>query len=302
MSVDRPVFLVGMPRSGTTIVFERLAAHPDLAWPSNYADMWPGLLSANLLRPLLDNPLLRLRGNKKQYGKVRFGNRFLPQPDEAYTFWERYAASDFRLGYLLGREAPAAERERVHRAVSKLLRYQRKSRLAAKLTGPGRIHYLHSLFPDARFIHLIRDGRAVVHSLLNVGFWQQKGGFDGPFWHGGPPAEELEPWHRADRDPGVLAAIQWAFVVRSTRAEAATLPPSQYREVRFEDFVADPDRTLTGMLQFGGLSERAFADATQPDRATVKNMSEKFRGEFDAARLERISEPMQPLLGEMGYV
>ena len=38
-----PLFIVGCGRSGTTIVYELLCEHPDLAWFSNYAERWPAL-------------------------------------------------------------------------------------------------------------------------------------------------------------------------------------------------------------------------------------------------------------------
>jgi hypothetical protein len=44
--VERPVFFIGMPRSGTSIVFAAFAAHRDLSWFSQYsARFWflPGV-------------------------------------------------------------------------------------------------------------------------------------------------------------------------------------------------------------------------------------------------------------------
>ena len=42
-TVDRPIFFVGMPRSGTTLVFEAVAAHEDLAWLSQHVQRAPVL-------------------------------------------------------------------------------------------------------------------------------------------------------------------------------------------------------------------------------------------------------------------
>ena len=42
-SVDRPIFFVGAPRSGTTVLFEIFAARDELAWPSQYLERAPGL-------------------------------------------------------------------------------------------------------------------------------------------------------------------------------------------------------------------------------------------------------------------
>ena len=44
--VDRPIFVVGVPRSGTTVVFNTFAARPDIAWFTqhlNYLPRWPSV-------------------------------------------------------------------------------------------------------------------------------------------------------------------------------------------------------------------------------------------------------------------
>ncbi|GBO29774.1 Protein-tyrosine sulfotransferase 2, partial [Araneus ventricosus] len=33
--------------------------------------------------------------------------------------------------------------------------------------------YLHSLFPNAKFVLMLRDGRAVVHSIISRKVWYQ---------------------------------------------------------------------------------------------------------------------------------
>ena len=43
MDLERPVFMVGMPRSGTTIIYEALALHEDLGWFSSFGVRQPRL-------------------------------------------------------------------------------------------------------------------------------------------------------------------------------------------------------------------------------------------------------------------
>jgi len=300
---SRPIFFVGMPRSGTTILFEAFARHPDLGWPSNYSERQPRWPSLNLLRRLLDNRIVHLTGRKQQYAKVRFGNRYLPHPDEAYRFWDHYTGRKFSREYLADVVVDTRTRERVRAAVATILRWQGRRRFAAKLTGPPRIAFLNSIFPDAKFVHVVRDGRAVVHSLLKVGFWRRKGGFDGPFWNGGLSESELHDWLASGRDPGVLAAIQWQHIVALARRESHTLPKDHYREVKYEDFVASPHRVLSSLYDFCMLSDadtgHGFLDH---GGVGLKNMNAKFHDEVPQESAMRITAALEPMLAELGYI
>ena len=57
-----------------------------------------------------------------------------------------------------------------------------------KLTGWPRAGFLHAGFPDARFVNVVRDGRAVASSWLQMDWWL---GYRGPeHWHFGPLSDE----------------------------------------------------------------------------------------------------------------
>jgi hypothetical protein len=81
------------------------------------------------------------------------------------------------------------------------------------------------VFPDAQYVHLVRDGHDVVAS------YRERWGY---------PA-------------GVRAANSvWVTYVRTARAFGARLPRGRYHEVRYEALVADPERTARELLEFLG--------------------------------------------------
>ncbi|MBK1706377.1 sulfotransferase family protein [Halochromatium glycolicum] len=299
----RPIFVIGMPRSGTTLVFERLAGIPGLGWLSNYSEMAPGQPWLNILRPLLGSRLLRLEGRKRQYGRTLPGNRYLPQPVEAYAFWDRWAHPDFSTDFLVGQSADRARREATRDAVRRTLRWQRRERLITKITGPGRIAFLTSIFPDARFVHVIRDGRPVVDSLLRVGFWVAKGGLERPFWRGGLDPAVLDDWRLHGSRPAELAALQWLHVIRGTRAEAGALPAEQYVELRYEDFIDDQAGQLNRLAGLLDLPGAGLVDERSRAREDARaRMNEKYRDHLDPETIQRITRIMGPLLSELHYV
>ncbi len=293
--VDRPIFFIGMPRSGTTILFEAFARHRALAWPSKYTHLWPRSPWLNVTR------VLGVEGRKAQYAQTSFGNRYLPTPNEAYGFWNALAHPDFGRGYLSDVVPGEATRKRVTSAIARLTRWQRRARFSAKVTGPPRIRFLSAIFPDAIFVHVVRDGRAVVHSLMRVEFWRTKGGMTAPFWSGGPPMAALPAWEQSDRDPGVLAAMQWNHVLGQTREEASSLPAGQYIETRYEDFIAQPVAEVQRLLKGCGLEESAAVERYILDGVSLPNMNEKFRKDFSPEYIARLSQAMQPSLDRYGY-
>ena len=52
--MDKPIFLIGCPRSGTTILLRLIAAHEELAWVSRYVNKLPKRLSLTLLNRVYD--------------------------------------------------------------------------------------------------------------------------------------------------------------------------------------------------------------------------------------------------------
>lgn len=82
---------------------------------------------------------------------------------------------------------------------------------------------LAAAFPDARFVHLIRDGRDVVPSLVGLDYF---------------------PDHYAE------AVLYWSDRVRHGRSAGRLLGPDRYHEVRYEELVADPEPTLQALCGF----------------------------------------------------
>jgi hypothetical protein len=53
------------------------------------------------------------------------------------------------------------------------LRWTARPRFLSKQTANNRrVALLERMFPDARYVHVIRDGRAVANSTLGVGWWK----------------------------------------------------------------------------------------------------------------------------------
>ena len=300
-SVEAPIFLVGMPRSGTTVIFEVLAARPDLAWFSGHLQRSPRTPALAVLSRMADlSPAMRRSVSRSD--QVRpWLERLRVGPVEAYPLWERCCGEKFRYDYLLGASASPRERECVRSTISRVQRYHGKPRFAAKVTGPGRIEYLSSIFPDARFVQVVRDGRAVVQSLMRVPFWNERERMHKPAWRNGLDEVDLGDWERHDRSPLALAAVQWRRVLAATREEAKALAPDRYAEVNYERFVAEPRDVLAALASFCRLPPSARAEEFLTARFQLRDMNFQWQERFDAGEVSMLDELLGATLTGFGY-
>lgn len=252
-----PVIFVGPGRSGSTIISEIILAHESLAWPSNHQEYFPRTALVNLLRPLFDNRFWRVIGEKDQLNKTRFLNSLLPLPAEAFPFWESLTRPgiDFSRGFLLDQVADELEKCRIRKAVARIVAWQGKQRFSMKITGPGRIGYLQSIFPDARFVNVVRDPVATVRSLLAVPFWKELG-MHRLWWTGAYSEEEIARFENLKSDPIAATAFQVAKVMKTTLAEAQSCD-ANLLTVSYEGFVSNPAATIENICSFLDLSVSA---------------------------------------------
>ncbi|GGK55814.1 sulfotransferase [Planomonospora parontospora subsp. parontospora] len=211
MQSDRPVFVIGCPRSGTTMLQLMLHAHPRIAVPPETRFM----ISAYQRR-------------------LHFGDFTAPVCRREFAEW-LVGRRQSRF-HVLGLDAAEVTREIVDgpgtlgSALGIVLRAY-AARFGKPRWGDKRPSYFQNvdvllrLFPDAQFVHLIRDGRDCVASLKEM------------------------PWHTGTVHSSVSV---WAEAVDFSRSRAPRLPAGSYHELRYEDLTRDPETQLRGLCAFLG--------------------------------------------------
>ena len=280
-----PLFIVGCGRSGTTIVYELLCEHQNLAWFSNYSDRWPAFPQLEALTRLRDIGAIR-----------RSRNRFAPRPVEGHALWDRCGPPDARRqnAALTAADVDVEHAQRVRDFVAAHVRYHRGRRFINKNTrNSRRVPYLHAIFPDALFLHVIRDPRAVVASLLTVHWWP-----DLPLWW----SDDRTPRALAadGSKPEAVAAEHWVRSVERLLADSRPLPPTRYLEIRYEEFSESPETVLSRVSAFAGLSSSPrLAESVRRRRVTSQN--DKYRSQFEDEELRIVERIVAPLATRLGY-
>jgi hypothetical protein len=215
------VFVVGCPRSGTTLLRRMLDAHPELAiigelhWVQHWWERRIGITpEGNVTRELLDMLLA-----DRRFRKLDLGAELVAQvvEDGRPKHFAHFVTELFDLhGQVKG-----------------------KPFVGEKTPGYVRVlPALHSLWPHARVVHLIRDGRNLALSLQDR-TRTARAAWRFPTW---------------EEDPVTTAAIYWEWNVRLGREAGALLDPDRYHESRYEGLVADPERECRELCDFLGLA------------------------------------------------
>jgi hypothetical protein len=286
------------------VIAEILSAHEDVGWFPNYLNKLPSLPAVAFLSRLVDLPWIghNLRGKKQQSsGLLSMISKYLPYSVEAFPVWRRCCGDKFLWEYLIHSNASQSERKCVQTLISNVLYFQDKSRFITKYTGPPKIHYMNSIFPDAIFIHVIRDPRAVVSSLLKVQFWSQGGGFTQPWWKNGLSAEFLQEWHRYGSSPSALAAVQWKQIIEIAWEEKSHLENERYFEIRYEDFVEDPNRVIDDICHKVGLRPCNSLSAYIISSRKISDMNKKYLDHLTLSDIGTIEVICRATAAIVGY-
>lgn len=284
------VFVLGTGRCGSTMLEEVLCRHPAVGFISNFDERLG--LPASLSR--WNNLIYR------RFSTAIPRKRFVPS--EAYALLNREVSpllsSSFR--DLDERDAGPWLSERVHACFAGRAAAQNASTFLHKLTGWPRARFLHRALPSARFIHVVRDGRAVANSWLQMPWWR---GFGGPEnWQWGPlPPELASQWEDADRSFAVLAGLLWRMLMDAYDVARDALPREAWLEVRYEDITARPEEEFRRMLDFCGLRwteefERGFAR----QRFSASRV-DAFRRDLGPDELAGMTKAIAPALTARGY-
>ncbi len=295
--IDRPVFVIGTGRSGLSPLMDLISYHPAFAWPSQYHQRWPGVPRIATLSRVVELPALDSR--------LKFA-RGVPKHAETYRLWNACFpgfAEPFR--DLVASDVTPYARTLFRRAVADIVRYQRKDRFIAEYSGWSRIGFLKEIFPDARFVHIVRDGRAVAHSYTNVEWWN---GWQGVYrWRLGVPEPDLlAKLERYGNSFLALAAVYWKILVRNIMNAAAQLPAGDALLVRYEDLVADPEKEARRCVEFAGLeAEPRFIRHLRTVKIVDANRHRMrippWREALDASQLAMFEDLAGEELAEFGY-
>ena len=298
-TADAPVFLLGPARSGTSLLYKLLCLHPDAAFISNYvarAPWAPWLAAVNRVAPRAPERRHRVwfgegGENAYVYGARRsLADRLFPMPVEGEPLFRR-----------AGLPPDAMPSDARRPAVASRLRSSIRSVRSAdggrvlvnkRIANIYRIPALRDAFPDARFVALVRDGRAVALSLSRVDWWPTCT----VVGYGGTP----DRWAAEGGDPWELCARNWVDELAAIEQGLEGMPDDQLLRLRYEDLIAAPLAQLGAIATFAGLPASASWQGAV-GRVRFPDRNDAWRERLDADALATIEAVQTPTLERYGY-
>ncbi len=271
-----PVFIVGCPRSGTSFLYHLLLS------AGGFAEFHTQMNVYDVLEPIYGN--LGVPKNKAAAihewlrSKAFLVSGLAPHEIETKIIAECRGAGDF-----------------LRIVMEEIARTQKVERwIDSTPTNVPHMLRIREDFPDALFIHIIRDGRDVALSL------------DKRCW------SRPLPW---DKKKSLAAAgLYWEWIVRKGRKLGAVLAPN-YIEVRYEDLVQEPRKALLAVAEFLGqeldyerIQQASIGSVKVPLTAFKEDLREgrftpvgRWKDKFPSDQLAEFETLVGEYLEELGY-
>ena len=291
--VQPPLFIVGHWRSGTTLLHELMVRDEQFSYPTTLQVMAPHhfLSSSWLMRPLLGFTLPKQRPMDAMAMGID-----LPQEDEfaicnlglnsSYLQWAW--PNDRQSERFLEPDASSEPHWRATflRFLKRLAVNDPRRMILKSPTHTARLRLLSEMFPQAQFVHMTRDPRAVIPSMIRT--FQRLHFMQGLQT---PRFEELED------------TVFYLFekMHQLEQQDRRQIPDEQYVDVSYESLVADPVASVgtiyerLGLAQFENLRPKLvdYFESTKDYRPN--------RHELPVALAARIEERCGDYMQQFGY-
>ena len=254
---EGPVFVVGHWRSGTTYLHNLLSQDPRFACISFSRSVFPldCLGKVRPARSVMQLLIPKTRGMDKialdadtpQEEEIAFG----ALGDICFYksfYFPRKLDRHFRRSVLMEDLLPG-EREKLaadYRYVAQKMAYvgEGKPVLFKNPASTARMAFLKGVFPNAKFIHIVRDPYAVYPSMMNL-------------WGRLLQAFSWQKTKGIDFSEATFSVYE--RTMRAHLADRANIPENDFHEVRFEDLEADPVAAVAGIYDALGLHGKTEA-------------------------------------------
>ena len=260
--ITKPVFIVGVPRSGTSMLYNLLCAHQQAAYVTNAINACPAAICT-------------IEWVRKTFNLNARGERFLADsittdlgsPSEPTLLWGKWIGRDVASLYWEERRLASFRPDQIQDIHSDIRRIiftfggleDRDHRFVCKFpVMQTELRMVQDLFPDAHFIHIVRDSRPAANSLLKL--YHLVNNQIKKIKH--PSISHIVPYPRIkslrdciDRfgaDDIRTTAHVWQDSIELVHQTAPDL--RNFVEIRYEDILAHPTEEMRRLLQFCDLT------------------------------------------------
>jgi len=224
LKIQKPIFILAPARSGTTIFYNLFTRHKNTAFPEHFADKyWQTPWKFRFIPLMLKQQVFRYK--KK------------PIPHEG-KFWHQYHEQST---YLTESDVSKKEQDYIYSVIRTQLKAFKADRFVGRIHDFCiRIRFMNALFPDAFYIILRRDPKAVVSSQyrLLIEDWEKGDNY-------GRVIEKFE-----NNSSKLETCVNYYLHFINTMEKELNVVKNNTTEIRYEDLVKDPRKELKRLYEF----------------------------------------------------
>lgn len=286
--IEKPVFIIGCGRSGTTLLFQLVRQHPGLCATTGYPD------------------------GEDHVGWNEHGGCYISglgriEREGGHTGYHYCLHMDEN-------DVDEATVQSMHRFYREdVLGGDRKRRVLNKCGHlSNKLRYVRRIFPDAKFVHIVRDCLPVVASWVVI-MQQQKEQVlywpDSPypcFWvmpaPKGPGREAV--FAREDRiypGGGILRLVDYWTETNRNIPKQLEDRPDQLLTLKYEDLCADPKKTLARIWDFCELPQADFAPKDASGQDVNRTFHTKYLEVLTEQQIREFNERARDVRAMFGY-
>ncbi|KHD05573.1 hypothetical protein PN36_04350 [Candidatus Thiomargarita nelsonii] len=292
------VHIVGAGRSGTTLLYKLLCLHPDIVYLSRYNIVFPSIPYFSLINRILKNNLI-LKRNKwfeddgnAYFLAQTFIDRLIPMPREGENFYNFCGLK------LYGNEYSKQEIDNAQKKFREIIKKYMKMAggnvfLTKRTANNRRLDILAQITPEAKYIHVVRDGRDVTNSLLNVAWWPTHT----LWWSRKRPSDYPQDINTQIE----LAARTWVEAEKQVSTHFKNISAEKIYNLRYEELVTNPLTEILKIYSFMNLEvPQALPKVISSIR--MKSVRNNWKNVFTSEQIERIENIQGELLKRNQYV
>ncbi len=257
--IERPIFILGCGRSGTTVLGTALSKHSSITYLNERRDLW-----------------------FKAY----------PETD----IWTRQATSRNGKMSLTSENVASAKSSKLRRLFHRETIRTSKPVLVEKMPiNNFRVEFIHAIFPDARFVHIYRNGLEVARSIEKMSEsgawfgeqseykWKQLSDYSKRTNITNELPESCESYYHK-------GLLEWRLSTESAVGFLSKLPDDKYLEISYAAFSSEPVTTIGKVLDHIGLgcssgvvdfvNENVSRRASSLDKNSLTEIESKLGGKL----------------------
>lgn len=294
-----PVFIIGHWRSGTTFVHNVLSCDPQFGYCTTYQTVFPHLMLygssffkrlAGLCMPKT-RPTDNLELSVEQPQEEEFALTNMTHA-AYYHFWSLPNLTEkYRDKYLFLESCTAEERAEFCVATKKMMQIalhcQNKSRFLSKNPPhTARIALLHRMFPDAKFIYLVRNPYSVFESTVK-------------FFNTTISPLTLQKVSSEQLEQNILTTYRKMIDVYNR--DRHLIPAQNLFQMRFEDFEADPISMTSQIYRALNLGEFSCVKGRIVEYLNSQNRHQKNKYNYSPHTIAQVDHYCAATIDEWGY-